>query len=134
MTVPLTAVAVTLALISQQPATPAQTAELVPATDQTFTRVYSESTVGLVPPAPPTRFSSGQWLLAVSSAGLKGTVLLDITVGADGRVTDAMVTKSDLPDWTDDEAVKAVSQWVFKPGTLDGRVVAVRSTATFATH
>jgi len=46
-------------------------------------------------------------------------------VTAEGRVRDVKVTKS-LDEDLDKQAVSAVSAWRFKPGTKDGRPVAVR--------
>lgn len=54
----------------------------------------------------------------------QGTVLLTVTVDADGRVLDVRVTKPLVPR-LDDEAVKAVKLWRFKPATRNGMAVAV---------
>lgn len=58
--------------------------------------------------------------------------MLELTVGQDGHVRDAMVTQSlDSMTGMDERAVEAVSQTVFEPGTLDGQPVAVRTTMSF---
>jgi protein TonB len=60
-------------------------------------------------------------------AGIEGDVLMEAVVLADGSVGDVTVTRSlDSIHGLDDQAVKALKQWVFKPGTKDGRAVAVR--------
>jgi TonB family protein len=67
-------------------------------------------------------------------AKLQGSIVLEITVGTDGRVRDAMVRKSVDPNYgMDERAVATVSQWVFEPGTLEGRTVPVRTTAMVTT-
>ena len=56
---------------------------------------------------------------------LQGSVLLNITVGADGVPYNLSVRRS-LDSSLDQEAVKVVKTWKFKPGTLKGKPVAVR--------
>ena len=57
---------------------------------------------------------------------IEGTVTLDTVVRADGAVGDVTVAKSlDSVYGLDNEAVKAVKQYEFKPGTKDGKPVAV---------
>jgi protein TonB len=55
---------------------------------------------------------------------LQGTVVLQATIDEHGNVIDVQVVKR-LPMGLDDEAVKAVRQWKFTPGTLQGRPVKV---------
>ena len=58
---------------------------------------------------------------------LEGKVLLGVVVRADGTVGDVTVDESlDKVYGLDDQAVKAATQWTFKPGTKDGMAVAVR--------
>ena len=58
---------------------------------------------------------------------IEGTVGMDVVVLADGAVGDVEVTQSlDAVYGLDQEAVKAMKQWQFKPGTKDGKPVAVR--------
>jgi protein TonB len=55
-----------------------------------------------------------------------GTVMMDVVVLADGSVGDVTVTRSlDTVYGLDANAVKAMKQWQFAPGTKDGRAVAV---------
>jgi len=55
-----------------------------------------------------------------------GTVLLDAVVLSDGSVGDVTVAASlDSVYGLDDNAVKAMKQWTFSPGTKDGKAVAV---------
>jgi len=58
------------------------------------------------------------------AAKLAGMVLLSIEVGTDGRAHNIQVLRS-LGLGLDEEAVDAVSQWVFKPGMKDGAPVTV---------
>jgi protein TonB len=58
---------------------------------------------------------------------IEGVVGLSIVVRPDGLVGDVEVTKSlDSLHGLDQQAVKAMKQWEFKPGTKDGKPVAVR--------
>ena len=59
------------------------------------------------------------------SARIQGVVALDVVVKADGKVGDVTVAES-LDTGLDGEAVKAVKQWEFKPGTKDSKDVAVQ--------
>jgi len=60
-------------------------------------------------------------------AKIQGTVTLTLVVNSLGRVDDIQVTKS-LDPGLDVNAVGAVSQWQFKPGTKDGQPVDVAVT------
>jgi TonB family protein len=63
------------------------------------------------------------------AAGIRGSVWLRVVVQADGLVGDVQVTRSlDQEYGLDNEAVKAAKQWEFKPGTKDGKPVAVEVT------
>jgi periplasmic protein TonB len=68
-----------------------------------------------------------QYTPAAMDARIEGTVLLDSVVLADGTMGDVSVSRSlDPMLGLDQEAVKAVKQWKFKPGMKDGKPVAVR--------
>ena len=61
------------------------------------------------------------------TARIEGTVLLETVVRADGNVGEVTVARSlDTTYGLDQQAVNAVRQWTFKPGTKDGKPVAVR--------
>ena len=62
------------------------------------------------------------------SAGVDGTVILQATIGLDGRVEDVQVLRS-VP-LLDDAAVTAVRQWRYTPTRLNGQPVAVVMTVT----
>jgi TonB family protein len=58
---------------------------------------------------------------------IEGQVGLDAVVLAGGTVGDVRVSESlDTIYGLDDNAVKAMKQWVFKPGMKGGKAVAVR--------
>jgi periplasmic protein TonB len=60
-------------------------------------------------------------------AGIQGTVVLDTEVLADGTVGDVMIKQSlDTKYGLDQQALNAVKQWTFEPGTKDGKPVPVR--------
>lgn len=56
---------------------------------------------------------------------IEGKVVLWVVVGPDGRARDFKVLRS-LGYGLDEEAVKAVEQWKFKPSKLKGQPVAVK--------
>jgi TonB family protein len=61
-------------------------------------------------------------------AGVEGTVALQATITADGRVENVSVLRS-IPE-LDDAAIAAVKQWKYKPATKDGRPIQVFLTLT----
>jgi TonB family protein len=96
-----------------------------------FARVYAADTPGLVLPVT-TQQRPLRYTPEALRANVQGTIALEITVGLDGRVRDAMVVKSlDTLYGLDDSAVSTVSKWVFEPAKLDGRAVPARTTVTF---
>lgn len=63
---------------------------------------------------------------AAMEAGIQGVVVLDVVVQKDGTVGDVNITRSlDTVHGLDEEAVRAVKQWRFRPGRKDGEAVAV---------
>jgi TonB family protein len=66
---------------------------------------------------------------AAKAARIQGDVWLKCVVQTDGDVGDVQVSRSlDKEFGLDNEAVKAAKQWKFKPGTKDGKPVAVQVT------
>jgi len=60
-------------------------------------------------------------------ARIQGTVTMEVVVLEDGTVGDVKITESlDQKYGLDEQAVKAVQEWRFKPGTKDHKPVAVR--------
>jgi TonB family protein len=57
-------------------------------------------------------------------AKIQGTVVLTVTIGVNGRITQAALAKS-VGFGLDEQALDAVTQWVFKPGARDGLPVPV---------
>ena len=62
------------------------------------------------------------------SARVQGVVIIEATIGPDGRVQDAKVLRS-IP-LLDAAALDAVKQWVYSPTTLNGVPVPVIMTVT----
>ena len=62
------------------------------------------------------------------SARVSGMVIIEATIGADGRVKDAKVLRS-IP-LLDQAALDAVKQWTFTPTLLNGVPVPVIMTVT----
>jgi protein TonB len=68
-----------------------------------------------------------QYTPEAMAARIEGTVTLSTVVLSDGAVGDVTVSKSlDSTLGLDQQAVKAMKQWRFKPGMKDGKPVAVR--------
>jgi protein TonB len=61
-------------------------------------------------------------------ARVQGYVVLECTIGADGRVSDVKVVRG-IP-LLDQAAIDAVSQWVYEPVLMNGVPVAVIMTVT----
>jgi periplasmic protein TonB len=94
-------------------------------------RVFREDTPGLQKP-----FAVQHPYLSYTpedlQAGVQGKIALEVTIGSDGRVRDAMVTDgTTLPATMEGRAIAVLSGWQFEPGTLNGQAVAVRMTVTF---
>jgi len=83
---------------------------------------------GVTPPAP-TKTVKPDYTEAAKAARIEGSVILQAVVQADGTIDNITVTQSlDAVNGLDEQAVKALRQWEFKPGTKDGKPVAVRVT------
>jgi TonB family protein len=65
-----------------------------------------------------------QYTAGAMRAKVQGAVTLECVVQPDGTVGEVRVTKA-LDPGLDQEAIKAVKQWRFKPGTKDGKPVRV---------
>jgi TonB family protein len=60
--------------------------------------------------------------------GRRGSVILEVTIGPDGRVVDVRTLRAD--DGFEAPAVAAVRQWRFTPTIVDGRAIRVIHTVT----
>jgi protein TonB len=79
----------------------------------------------------PTRQVKAEYTNEAKQNRIEGKVGLETVVLADGTVGDVRVTESlDSIYGLDDNAVKAMKRWEFKPGTKDGKPVAVRVNVT----
>jgi TonB family protein len=68
-----------------------------------------------------------QYTSEAMRAKITGSVIVEVTVTAKGETVDAEVTQSlDKTYGLDDACLAAAKQWKFKPGTKDGKPVAVR--------
>jgi TonB family protein len=63
---------------------------------------------------------------AARTNGVEGTVILEATIGTDGRVTDIRVLAGD--SLLAFAAVEAVRQWVYEPVLLNGQTVGIVTT------
>ena len=81
---------------------------------------------GVTLPTPVRSVKPG-YTAAAMEARIEGTVLLNVVVLDNGNVGEVKVAQSlDVEYGLDTQAVEAAKQWVFKPGTKDGKPVAVR--------
>jgi protein TonB len=88
--------------------------------------VYSTDDKGVTVPAV-TRQVRAEYTSEAMQNRIEGTVQLSVVVQADGKVGEVRVTESlDSVYGLDAQAVKAMKQWEFRPGTKDGNAVAVR--------
>jgi len=90
------------------------------------TAVHDSKEAGVTLPQP-TRQVKAQYTAEAMRQMIEGDVLLGVVVKADGSVGDVNVKESlDSVYGLDENAVKAMKEWAFKPGTKDGKPVAVR--------
>jgi protein TonB len=81
---------------------------------------------GVTLPTPIRQVKPG-YTAAAMEAHIEGKVVLDVVVHDDGKVGEVKVSQSlDMEYGLDTQAVEASKQWLFKPGTKDGKPVAVR--------
>jgi TonB family protein len=83
----------------------------------------------LVPQSELTVLKTVQPLYPVKAENnkIEGWVDVEFTVAETGKVRDASVRATSYPGVFDEAAVKAVSQWRYKPVLRDGKAVPVRS-------
>src|SRR5687767_10220224 len=80
---------------------------------------------GVTVPVPVKQVKAG-YTTAAQEARIEGTVTMEAVVLADGLVGDVKVVRSlDTQTGLDDQAVRAMKQWEFKPGRKDDKPVAV---------
>lgn len=111
--------------------------------DLTFTIRDSAGPSALVPSSSPRIFDARdpavvapksihtvrpRYTAEALRARVVGTVGLEIVVLPDGTVADARITKSlDPLLGLDEQALLAVAEWTFEPGTVNGQAVPVRT-------
>jgi TonB family protein len=92
-------------------------------------RRFEDATASAPPPAPvrvggavkppkQVKRVNPEYPVTALSSRVQGVVLLDVTIGADGRVSDVRVVRS-IPA-LDAAAVEAVRQWVYEPTVVNG--------------
>ena len=90
--------------------------------------VFTSKDQGVTLPSVVRSVKAG-YTPAAMDARIEGMAILEAVVLADGKVGDVTVTQSlDKEYGLDTQAVESVKQWLFKPGTKDGKAVAVRVT------
>lgn len=97
-------------------------------TDTSGGSVYEMGTSGVTLPVPITK-TKPVYTQEALKARVAGVVRVSGIVRADGTLTDATVVSGLDPDYgLNEQAVKTVSAWTFKPGMKDGKPVDVRVT------
>lgn len=81
-------------------------------------------TPGCVVAPKPIHQPDPHYTKAARKAKIEGTTVIWIVVGPDGLVQKAKIQKS-LDLGLDEEALKTVKKWKFKPATRDGKPVPV---------
>lgn len=106
-------------------AAPARSADTSLRSRQNGSQVYQPGN-GVKPPRL-AKDVKPQYTPEAKEARIQGSVWLEAVVLDTGEVGDVSVVKSlDTVYGLDDQAVKAMKQWRFEPGTKDGKPVAVR--------
>jgi len=79
---------------------------------------------------PPTRIFNVNAIYPeeAKAAGIEGVVVMQITIGEDGSVTNAVVVRS-VP-MLDEAAIESVLQWQYQPTLLNGMPVEVEMFVT----
>src|SRR5262245_41073907 len=67
-----------------------------------------------------------QYTAAARDKNVQGAVLLQAVVLENGHIADDVIVERSLDAELDQQAISALKQWEFKPGTKDGKPVAVR--------
>ena len=94
--------------------------------------VYQAGRGGVTAPVPIHRVEP-EYSEEARKAHAMGAVLVLAEVGPDGRVHNARVARS-IGLGLDEKALEAVSQWLFRPGTKDGKPVTVAAQIEVAFH
>ena len=81
---------------------------------------------GVVPPRVISRVNP-TYTEAAMRARIEGKVVMNAVVQDDGAVGEVTIVQSlDATNGLDEQAIKALKQWKFEPGTVKGKPVAVR--------
>ncbi|MBZ5544541.1 MAG: M56 family metallopeptidase [Acidobacteriia bacterium] len=112
-----------LASVRAFPLKAAAAAMAAPKENETKTVAVDKDVVKPVPIFKP----EPTYTQEAKDAKLQGTVILRVTIGADGNVSHVKVVSPPLGKGLDEKAVEAVQTWRFKPATKAGKPVAVKS-------
>jgi periplasmic protein TonB len=85
-----------------------------------------ESGPGITLPIPVKEVKP-QYTPRAMAERVQGTVWMKVVVRPDGKTSDIVVEKALHPE-LDEQAVAALRQWEFKPGSREGKPVPVRVT------
>ena len=103
--------------------------QLDPSANQPPPGVYTVGQPGVSPPRIQQQVNP-RYTQEAMRQKIAGSVAVQFVVGADGTVQNPRIIRSlDATFGLDDEALKAVRQWRFAPGTKDGQPVPILTTA-----
>ena len=94
--------------------------------------VYSPGRGGVTMPVPIRRVEP-EYSEEARKARAMGVVLVAVEIGPDGKPRNVRVSRS-FGLGLDEKAMEAVMQWLFRPGTKDGKPVAVSAEIQVAFH
>lgn len=87
---------------------------------------YAHLTKLVIPPRLLTS-SSPVYTAQAREAGIEGSVVLQVVISREGRITNASIL-SPLPCGLDAQALAAVPNWKFQPATMDGELIPLITT------
>lgn len=74
---------------------------------------------------PPKKLEDVPPVLPYRKTATKGTPVLEVIIGTDGRVSEVRILQSFDPSWPEGDAalIQAVRQWRYEPTIVDGKAI-----------
>jgi protein TonB len=103
------------------PSAPGAVGESAPAANNAASRGGTGNSGGQIIPAEPIYKKAPEYPKVARQIGAGGVVEIEATIGTDGKVKNARVTKGN--PMLQKAAIDAVTEWKYKPALLNGRPV-----------